>query len=364
MTRTSLPSLRRAVCVAAVLSVFGAGTAAAAPSAGRSVIGPVAVGGTAGAVVLSPDGRQAFVVTNDWAHSTAAVKVVDTGSGAVAATVPLPGSASQVAVSPDGTVVYALAGKAVTVIDTADDSVLSTFPLPDQPLPNGWDPQQAWGQGALKSVAVSPDGSSLYIGQDGAGTFHERGNARVLVLDAETGVLSGSVETTVGDIGDILVHPDGKDVYVSSASGFGLVHLDVEDAQPTVVKTVIGSSGDWVITGATMNTDGSYIYATFGNSARMQVIRTADDTPLAAVTMGTGTTYRLDHPVLSHDNLMLYMPAEDSAKGSTVDTLDNIRGRVLTPIPGVGPVSGAAISRDDTTLYLTTGGTLRAVTVG
>ncbi|MEU5424947.1 YncE family protein [Streptomyces olivoreticuli] len=361
MKKRRLSSLRRAVCLAVVLSALGAGTAVAAPSARPTEVGSTAVGGSPEAVAVSPDGKQAFVMIDDSDKDgpTALVKVVDTGTGAIKATLPLPRSnalmAGQVTVGRDGKRAYALAGQTVTVIDAVADTVLRTFAVPDQPRPAGWAP------GLLKSVAVSPDGASLYVSQDGARTYRQGGPSRVMVFAAATGAFTGSVDINNQYVNDVLVHPGGKDVYVSG--GAGLVHLDVAATPPTVVRTVAQPPGESGTSGATISADGSRIYDVVNNLGYVRVISTAGDGTLATIAVVQGYA-DLRNPMLSHDGTKLYV-VNDDINGPSVAVADTATRTLLDPFADVEAtdVRGAAISADDSTLYLAGSGTLQFLTV-
>ena len=81
---------------------------------------PIKVGGFPKAIVVSPDGKAAYVAAGN------EVDVLE--GGAVVKEIPLGSIASGLAVSPDGTRVYVTSGtaKTVTAIDTATDKVTGT----------------------------------------------------------------------------------------------------------------------------------------------------------------------------------------------------------------------------------------------
>jgi YVTN family beta-propeller protein len=113
-------------------------------------------------LALAPDGRRLFIA--DWTSGSLAVADTETldvkrriefgGAGAIA------GSAAA-HVAPDGKLLYLAGGPSVLAIDSFALSITQTWPV----------------GAATRGLAVSPDGSRLYIGQEG----------RVLQLDAASG---------------------------------------------------------------------------------------------------------------------------------------------------------------------------------
>lgn len=109
------------------------------------------------AVAAAPDGRYAYVAnvaTTDHPGPGDGVLVVDTGDSAVAATIPVDGAPSGLALAPDGRHVYVLTVHPdrtddLTVIDTIDRRVTATVPL---------------GLEGMESVVAAPDGRHIYVG--------------------------------------------------------------------------------------------------------------------------------------------------------------------------------------------------------
>ncbi|MBO0734316.1 MAG: YncE family protein [Methylocapsa sp.] len=92
---------------------------------GGQIIG---VGGLPLGVTFAPDSRHAYVTVCN--GSPDAVSVIDTATGAVAATIPVGSCPDGVAVSPDGKQVYAAnsGSDTVSVIDTRTNKVAATIP--------------------------------------------------------------------------------------------------------------------------------------------------------------------------------------------------------------------------------------------
>jgi len=207
------------------------------------------------------DFGHAYVRTATAAYD--AVAVLDLATRAVVASHPLAYSVSDLAVSPDGTQVYAGrngAGVAdVAVLDTTTGAV-ETVDLGDAPATT------------TECLRVSPDGAHLYVAAGG----------RLLVI--ETGPRSGPGGARVlgsVDIGlpirDVALSPNGALAYVlSSAPEAGAV-IDVVD---TRTRRIIGTRklGEvtGVVTGLTLSGDGYRAYLVSADSVTVLCTLTQD----------------------------------------------------------------------------------------
>jgi YVTN family beta-propeller protein len=97
------------------------------------------------------------------------VSVIDTATDTVTATIPVAGHTDEVAVSPDGSKVYAtnVSSNNVSVIDAATNTVTATIPVGIAPI----------------GVAVTPDGSKVYVVNNTSQT--------VSVIDTATNTVIG-----------------------------------------------------------------------------------------------------------------------------------------------------------------------------
>ncbi|KUI41237.1 hypothetical protein AU197_01485 [Mycobacterium sp. IS-1590] len=138
------------------VSHIHAGTILVIDTTTNAVVDSITVGGQPGAIVLSPDGGRIFAsILTSWANGlkAEAVKVIDTASGNVAATVTIPGDfwpPAGMAVDSDGSRVFVASAAAdwsgvVSVIDTTTNTLIDTI---DVHGPSG--------------VVVTPDGSRIY----------------------------------------------------------------------------------------------------------------------------------------------------------------------------------------------------------
>lgn len=116
------------------------------------LITTVPVGAFPAGVVVSPDGRHAYIA----AGGDDAVAVFDTATNTIAKTVSLsPASKPRgVALTPTGQLLYIANGGSnnVSVLDTRTDQIVASVPVGSQPL----------------SVVVTPDGASAYVANSGS----------------------------------------------------------------------------------------------------------------------------------------------------------------------------------------------------
>lgn len=205
------------------------------------------------------DSENAYVRTATTAYD--AVAIIDLATQAVVASHSLAHSVSDLAVSPDGTRVYAGrngAGVAdVAVLDTTTGTV-ETVDLTDA--------------ATAECLRVSPDGGHLYVAADGrlvvieTGPRAGRGGARV-VASLDLGL----------PIRDVALSPNGALAYVlSSAPEVGAV-IDVVD---TRTRRITGTRklGEvtGVVTGLTLSGDGDRAYLVSDDSITVLCTLTQD----------------------------------------------------------------------------------------
>lgn len=184
---------RRLAALVTAVALLTAGVAAAAPADAAVLPGPFAYVADSGAGTVS---------------------VVDGGSTTVTSTVPVGGTPSGVAVSPDGSRAYVTqsAGNTVAVLSTATRAVTATVPVGASPY----------------AVAVTPDGSQVYVTNPGDNT--------VSVIDAATGTVSATIGVGVRPLG-VAVDPSGAQVYVTNDSDTNTLWV-ISTATHAVTATV------------------------------------------------------------------------------------------------------------------------------
>ncbi|MGW0411245.1 hypothetical protein ACWDZX_08100 [Streptomyces collinus] len=280
-------------------------------------------------LVVTPEGSSVFaaVAVDDKLRG---VMVVDTASGGTSATIPLPATASDAAISADGARIYlANGGSAVAVIDTARRELIRTLSLQGRPFklavlrsghrgyaidpdastvlpfltrtvavrtgpapeavvsaPDGGsvytadsgggtvtvvdtvDRRVPTGQDAYK-VAVTPDGRYAFVSNDTAGTVSR--------VETATGTVSGELSPD-GGVGELAVRSDGR-LYVVGAGALNAIDTD---SLHGVARTALDSLGIGI--GTALSPDGKRVY----------VLTTG---PPAVVTLDAGTLAEVHPPV-------------------------------------------------------------------
>ena len=164
------------------LADISGGSASVMSLATDSVIATIPIGGEAADVALSPNGTHVYVTASNNA-SAGTVSVINTATDAIAATIPVGTYPTGVAVSPNGADVYVANGNyTVSVISTATDKVTAT--IQNGTLPSGpYGPVYATND----EVAVSPDGSVVYVTNSNSNT--------VSVIDTATNTIIATIPT-------------------------------------------------------------------------------------------------------------------------------------------------------------------------
>jgi YVTN family beta-propeller protein len=223
-------------------------------------------------LAVSPNGALLYVYT-----ASSQIAVVNTATNTIAASIGFPlgasseGAGPAIAFNPDGQFAYVANSIGnLTVIDTQSSSVAQIVPLPA-----GFGPV---------AVAVSPDGNTVYVSS---------GNGQgILVLNANT---FATVATIANGhlIDDLAISPNGSTLYGSDESGFigGISGvLVVDTATNTVAATVplpFSSADPSLIAGVAVTPDGLHVYVEDfffrDRNSTVSVINTSDNSIAATI---------------------------------------------------------------------------------
>ena len=262
-------------------------------------------------LVISHDGRTAYIADHAFAGA-GAVYVIDLATMARTATIGADAEAVAlqayaVALSPDGTRLYVaddVAGQGrVRIVDTSTNRTLSSYLLP-----NGAD---------AMDIAVSTDGATLYVASD-----------RLYAVTAATG---DSVETLtpVGfDPLRIVLSPDGATRYILGDTAQS-VYVQRGSTMATLLTNPLGGRG----LSLTRSPDGATLYAGTENTASGSLFSISTATGIATPIGTTTTTFGTIAVAVKPDGTALF-----AGSGSRLDVLGST-GAVTGTISGTG--SGA-----------------------
>jgi YVTN family beta-propeller protein len=224
-----------------------------------TVVATIPVDTAVGGVAVSPDGSRVYVTPYS-------IKVIDTSTNTVAATIPNLGTTYSPTVSPDGTRLYVgnfVCGgcdDVIQVIDTATNTQVSTWAA----------------HGAASEMRINPAGTRLYV-------LHGN-NEYITVIDTATGSAVASISGGGLDSQRAAITPDGTKLYVGPRTGAPIAVVDT--ATNTVVTTIPIANGSH---GMAVNPAGTRLYVTAAGTNVIYVIDVASDTLLTTVNDGCDT---------------------------------------------------------------------------
>jgi YVTN family beta-propeller protein len=218
----------------------------------RLLLAALAFGGSLTAAAADP---KAYV--GNFKDNT--VSVIDTGSGAVVATVAVAAGPHGIAVAPDGHTVYVSGdgSSSVSVIDATTDRVAKTIEVGKSP----------------HGLAMAPDGRTLLVGV--------YGEDRIGFIDTA----SQSVVATVAvpKPHTLAIHPDGKLAYVASQEPGKFLLAVVDLGTRAVIRTV---PLDKPPRDLEFRYDGKALYFTLAGVNAVQVLDPATDKIVAQIPTG------------------------------------------------------------------------------
>jgi cysteine-rich repeat protein/YVTN family beta-propeller protein len=306
-------------------------------TASNTVVGTISLPAVAAAaqMAFTPDGRTAYITNPDEDQFTNnnAVSVVDTATYAVRATIPVPGGAASVAMSPNGSRAYVTAGSPVSVIDTKTDTVTDTIPVPC----------------AAVRIVAAPDGRRVYGTCDL--TLDPEGNAVgvVWVMDTSSNTVIDTIEVGQNAGATALTH-DGRLLYIGRQyfqwdPNFPDPVTVVDTATNSVVATVPAEDPSDAFYNAALTPDDRFLYLINTGRSAVSVLDTATNTfvkTFATQGGGTGPFGVATSPdgALAYVTDTYYAPVGNGSSQGTVSVIDTASNAITKTIMRVGTAIG------------------------
>jgi YVTN family beta-propeller protein/autotransporter-associated beta strand protein len=202
-------------------------------------------------IAVTPDGSKAFVVNRD----SASVSVLNLADNSVMTTIPVGNLPRDVAITPDGQRAYVTnqGSNTLSVINIATNAVTQTLPVASSPT----------------HITITPDGQKAY--------FTRQTQDKVSVINLANGQETASINVGSQPI-DLKVSPDGSTVYVANVTANTGSVIDVQT--DSVLDTITGLP---VAVGVAFTPDSKYAYITGYSNAAVYVIDTATRTKIATI---------------------------------------------------------------------------------
>ncbi|HET7838890.1 MAG TPA: hypothetical protein VFL04_03970, partial [Rectinemataceae bacterium] len=250
------------------------------------------------------------------------VAVLDTASNRIVDRIPIPAGPHGLAITPDGTTLFASSDgdSKVSVIDTATDKVTQTIEVGNSP----------------HGLAMAPDGRLLLAAVFGASS--------VVFIDTATKQVVGRV--AVPSPHNIAISPDGRTAYVAAQAkgSLGLAILDL----PSMAQRGFFPL-DKTPRALSFSPDGRKLYYTLAGSDSVQDLATADNVLEAQVPVGASPHL----PLFSADGKSALVVSQGPGELYIIDTA---RGQVSGKVKVGAMPHWIALSADGRTAYVTNEG--------
>jgi YVTN family beta-propeller protein len=281
-------------------------------------------------IVLSPDGERIFVTVDN----ASKLQVIETATGAILATVPVPLSVSgepplELAISPDGSRVYVFAPQArpdplLLVIDTTTYQVIHTAAIANI--------------ASLGPLLVSPDGTQLYF---------EVGYANEYIQVVDTRTLTLLQQIPVNEIpSGLAVTPTGLILMTDTSN-----QLLVIDPKTSAVTVLPLPNDNQAIPGIVISSpDGTTAYISFATASILAVNIANGATVFDAKIDYTPTQF-----AISPDGASLYSANLSRAGAWSLAEFHIPTRKPVMTVPQAGPISSLALMKDGRSLFVLNG---------
>jgi YVTN family beta-propeller protein len=248
-----------------------------------------------------------------------AVAVVDSTSGQVSRTIPVPAGPHGLVITPDGSKVYVSSDgdSTVSVIDTNSNAIVKAIDV--GPTPHG--------------LTITPDGSRVLVSGFGANAFE--------VIDTASDEVMG--QTPVNQPHNSAISPDGKTAYVGSQLQGATSVVEVDLATISPIATIALDKAPRALN---VSPDGRQLYFTLAGADAIQVLDTATNQMLAPIAVGASP----HQPFFIPDGTLAAVESQGPGELDIVNpSTSSVAGMVKV---GTAP-HWAAVSADGRRAYVT-----------
>ena len=266
-----LSSMPFAVAVSGNVAYVTQGLGAAAVRAdlpSTTLSAPFSVGELPSQVRMSPDGATAYVGNQD----ARTITYVDVATNTAVATVSVPGgSILTIGLSPDGTRLYALTDfTGVFIIDVATRTVTGQIP--------------AGSTGSLLTgVAFHPFSPCMYIAA--------RDEGAVRTIDLTTNTVVRTARVSGGQMQTVAVSPDGGSLYGGDIGRSKLISWDLTTPSSSYVETDVGTPGFRNVFDVAVTPDNAQLYVSTLIDGTVYIFDRATRTQTGSVVTGGSGRY-------------------------------------------------------------------------
>jgi YVTN family beta-propeller protein len=262
-----------------------------------------------GAIAITPNGQTAYVAPVA-SGSVAEVTPIQTDTNAVGTPIDTVDPVSALAISPDGSTIYAVSGSdnAVVPIDVATGTA-------GTPIPVGEDPS---------AVAFTPDGTMAYV------TNYD--DSSVTPIDVASGTAEPPIGVNFFPTG-IAITPDGSTAFVVNSGNQTVTAIDL--ATQAISSPIFVGTDPVAIA---ITPDGSTAYVVNNGDGTVTPINTSTDVAGTAITVGSSP----EAIAITPDGSTAYV-ADGTDDATPIDTASNTAG---TPVNAGDDPVGIAITPD------------------
>jgi YVTN family beta-propeller protein len=291
------------------------------------------VGLDAYGAVYSQDGKTAYISNTN----SQSISVVDTATGTVKATVSTGFNEQQLAISADGTRLYAASFEYAYVshfvaIDTATNTVVNSLQF----------------SGILEGLAASPDGTKVYTSVLSGSPY-----VGVVAIDTTSFKIT-PVNSALGT--DVALTPDGKQLWVPFTNG-GVGTVVVINSSNNQVITTIQLPSNVFPNFVKITPDGTEAWVTASQNGA--AIVTISASTFQTHTVGLSGVTAPGRILFSQDSRNAYIVDFPVA----VDIFSVATATLSNRIPSAGIVNQPALSPDGTTMAVPNSGTAHAAAI-